>query len=297
MNMSETANDQGGQTSSGVVGTPSRHDDADKMTSTSTDGTVRSVRRALDILNLFSEDQMVLTVRETTLATGLPKTTVLRMLQTLEYEGLLWPLGAGQYSPGPALLHWARIANDSWLLPPNFRETMVDLSELCRETVNVYVRKGLRRVCIAQAPGPQSLRHVVKVGDELPLWAGASAKILLANSSRAIIDAVAAESPPGAAQLDTLLMWCEQVGERGWAQSHAERDDGVSAVAVPIRARDGTVVAALSLSGPTSRFTEERVGVFVHELTKAAATLHQQAPEEGSAATSLFPRPQKGENA
>lgn len=132
-------------------------------------GSVRSVRRALDILALLNDDRTTLSIRDTAQATGLPKTTVLRMLQTLEQAGLLWGIGAGQYAPGPALLRWARVAKDTWLFPPEFNELLPSLADSCRETADLHIRKGLRRVCVAQAQGPQSLRHVVRVGDELPL--------------------------------------------------------------------------------------------------------------------------------
>lgn len=231
---------------------------------------VRSVRRALDILALLNEERTTLTIKDTTAATGLPKTTVLRLLQTLEQAGLLWSLGGGQYVPGPALLRWARIANDTWLFPPDFRELLNDLAQRCRETANVYVRKGLKRVCIAQAPGPQSLRHVVRVGDELPLWAGASAKILLTNAQVGLLEKVALDSPFGISHLAQLEQWTNEIKERGWATSHAERDDGVSAVAVPILASNGTYTAALSLSGPSSRFTEDQVEFFIEQLQATA---------------------------
>ncbi|KJF17425.1 IclR family transcriptional regulator [Acidithrix ferrooxidans] len=295
--MSDTAKIKNDQTTSDDTAFGDKEVKDEISTSNTSDGTVRSVRRALDILNLFTEENLILTVRDTTNSTGLPKTTVLRLLQTLEHAGLLWSLETGGYTPGPALLHWARIANESWQLPPDFREVLAELSEVARETVNVYVRKGLRRVCIAQVPGPQSLRHVVRVGDELPLWAGASAKILLAQAPKSTLEAVAQESPSNAAKLETLNLWCEQVRERGWATSHAERDDGVSAVAVPIKSRDGRVVAALAISGPSSRFAEEKVEFFIAELNKATDELRRRASEGRIVGTSLFPQPRKGETA
>lgn len=246
-------------------------EDANKSLSDSNN--VRAVTRALNILALLSEERTTLNIRDTSAETGLPKTTVLRLLQTLEQAGLLWSLGGGQYVPGPALLRWARIANETWMFPPEFKDVLFELSQVARETVNVYVRKGIKRICIAQAQGPQSLRHVIKVGDELPLWAGAGAKILLVGQPSELLERVALDSPNGISQLTKLQQSVDEAGSQGWAVSHAERDEGVSAVAVPLLGDNGKAIAALSLSGPSSRFSDERVATFIEELKKSAAEI------------------------
>lgn len=244
-------------------------------------GGVRSVRRALDLLFLLSDARPVLSLSECSRATGLPKTTTLRLLETLESAGVLWGQD-GHYVPGPALLRWSRIASDAWMLPPNVQEIIDEAAAQTGETVNIYVRRGLQRVCIAHAQGSQSLRHVVKVGDELPLWAGASAKILLAEESDEDPDAdtpglllrVALTSPHGIAHLPTLIDWVQAVRCDGWAVSHAERDDLVAAVSVPIdRAAVGGVITALSVSGPTNRFPEQRIPELVKVMTTTASLI------------------------
>ena len=227
---------------------------------------VRSVRRALDILSALDAEHPVLTLKDSARLTGLPKTTALRLLQTLEAAGILWG-GEGHYAPGPALLRLARFASDAWLLPPAAQGIIAHAAEETGETVNIYVRKGIRRVCIAQAQGSHSLRHVVRVGDELPLWAGASAKILLATVDESFWSAVAEDSPYGPAHVERIAEWVEGVKRNGWAVSHAERDDLVSAVSVSLGPfGGGSVVLALSISGPTTRFGEERVEQFVEIL-------------------------------
>jgi DNA-binding IclR family transcriptional regulator len=233
--------------------------------------TVRSVRRALDILFLLTDELPVLTLTDCARAVGLPKTTTLRLLQTLERTGVLWS-DNGRYVPGPALLRWSRIASDAWLLPPGVQQVLDLAAQETGETVNVYVRKGLQRVCIAHAQGPNSLRHVVRVGDELPLWAGASAKIFLAEASDELLDDVAACSPHGPAHRATLDAWVAEVRRDGWAVSHAEREDLISAIAMRIDpAAVGGVVTALSISGPSTRFTEAKLPDLLATLRRTAA--------------------------
>ena len=75
-------------------------------------GGVRSVQRALDILSLLTEERPSITVREVVAATGLAKTTVIRLIQTLEQMGLLWATSNG-YMAGPGLWRWAQLARSS----------------------------------------------------------------------------------------------------------------------------------------------------------------------------------------
>ena len=230
---------------------------------------VRSVQRALDILSLLTEERPSITVREVVAATGLAKTTVIRLIQTLEQMGLLWATSNG-YMAGPGLWRWAHLARSSWELPPETQRMMRDLAARDRETVNVYVARDIVRVCIAQQESPQPLRHVVHIGDELPLWAGASSKVLLRNASPALLERIARSSPYGEQHTRRMQEWIDEAAHQGFAVSHGEREEGLTAVAVPVLGRSGTVVAALTLSGPTMRFTEERIGAFVKDLTEVA---------------------------
>ncbi len=116
----------------------------------------------------------------------------------------------------------------------------------------------------------------MRVGDELPLWAGASAKVLLRGASPALLERVARSSPGGVEHAAQLRTWIDQAAQQGYAVSHGERDAGLSAVAVPILGRSGTVVAALTLSGPTVRFTDERVARFTQVLLAAAAQMNER---------------------
>jgi len=236
---------------------------------------VRSVQRALDILSLLTEERPSITIREAVEATGLAKTTVIRLIQTLEQMGLLWATTSG-YMAGPGLWRWAHLARSSWELPPETKRMMRDLAAKDRETVNVYVARDIVRVCIAQQESPQPLRHVVHVGDELPMWGGASAKVLLRNATPGLLTRVARSSPYGEQHVRRLQEWIDEATHQGFAVSHGEREEGLSAVAVPVLGRSGTVVAALTLSGPTMRFTDERIDTFVKDLTEVASRMAER---------------------
>lgn len=236
---------------------------------------VRSIRRALDILALLSEEKPSVTIRDVTEATGLPKTTALRLVHTLEHCGLLWA-GAGGYTAGPGLWRWAYLARQSWQLPPETEAVMRELGAEYGETVNLYVLRDVCRVCVAQVPSTRALRHVVQVGDELPLWAGASSKVLLRDASDTLLTRIARRSPYGEDHAATLREWVTQAALDGYAVSHGEREEGLSAVAAPVTGRSGGVVAALALSGPTLRFTAGRVAEFAADLVQAGVRMSER---------------------
>lgn len=235
------------------------------------DAGVRSVARAIDVLTLFDTAHPSRGLREIVEETGLPKTTAVRLLATLEARGLVTHHGESSFVPGPALLRWVRLAQSVWEVSPDAREVMRHLVAECGETVNIYVRQDLFRVSIAQEEGTATVRSVVEVGSPMPLSRGATARVLLSGAPEHLIDdLVAADDSVDAA---TLRRQVESTAETGYSVTHGERELGASAVAAPIRHRDGRLLAALSVSGPTSRFTAARVPGYVDAVTSAARSL------------------------
>lgn len=237
-------------------------------------GGVRSVQRAVDLLTLFDAEHPSRSVRELVDATGLPKTTVVRLVHTLEQCGLLWSRGDGHLVPGTGLLRWAELATRTWRLPEEALRRLAELSEASGgETASVYVRQQNTRVCIARHEGTRTLRHVIRVGAELPLWSGAASHVLLSRSDRADIAAVASRAPGDEAWEERLHEHARKAAEDGMAVSHGEREPGVSGVAAPVYAASGRLTAAVALGGPTTRFTDDAVAGFTPALLDTARAL------------------------
>ncbi|MPY92747.1 MAG: IclR family transcriptional regulator, partial [Acidimicrobiia bacterium] len=116
------------------------------------------------------------------------------------------------------------------------------LRDATGESVQLYVREGAARVCVAALESPHGLRTIVPLGAALPLELGSAGKVL-----RLEPEAVA----------------------RGWAESVAEREPGVASVSAPVR--DGRcVVAAVSVSGPIDRTTRSPGRRYAAAVTAAA---------------------------
>lgn len=238
---------------------------------TRADGGVRSIARAVEVLELFDTEHPVRTLRELVSSTGLPKTTVVRLLSTLESLGLIADRRDSTYGVGAGFLRWVALSQTMWEISADARQIMTQLVDKCGETVNVYIRQDLNRVSIAQVEGTTTVRSVVQVGVPYALATGAAAKILLTGAPEYVIHSLV--DARADLQLEQLTREIASISEAGYAVTHGERELGASAVAAPIVTADGRVIAALSVSGPTSRFTADRVGHYVDAVTAAAAEI------------------------
>lgn len=204
---------------------------------------------------------------ELCLRTGLPRATAHRLAVGLEVHRLLRRDADGRWSPGPALRELGEGALDPLLDAAAM--VLPRLRDVTGESVQLYRREGLVRVCVAAAEPPSGLRDTVPVGARLPMTAGSGAKVLAAWADSAIQRAVLGEAVFGER---TLL----EVRRRGWAQSVAERESGVASVSAPVRDAAGAVVAAVSVSGPVERIGR-RPGIrWAADLLAAAEALHNR---------------------
>jgi DNA-binding IclR family transcriptional regulator len=196
--------------------------------------------------------------------TGLPRATAHRLAAGLEVHRLLARDGDGRWRLGPAVSELAAQANDPLLAAS--ATVLSRLRDISGESVQLYRRDGTWRICIAAVEPPAGLRDTVPVGARLPMTAGSGAKVLLAYSDDATRQAVL----PTAKFSDRALA---EVRRRGWAQSAAEREPGVASVSAPVRDARGTVIAAISVSGPIDRMGRRPGARWAADLLAAADAL------------------------
>jgi len=222
--------------------------------------TVRAVERALDILLCFT-DESDLGLTELASRVGLHKSTVHRLLASLEGKGFIIRDPASEkYKLGYRV--WELSANlmqsddMSVVLLPE----MERLRDVVGETISLYVRDGQERIRIQAVQSRQAVRRVAPVGARLPLVVGASSKILVAFADKAIQNELLEGIvwPEGMSK-KAFSKQLEHILEAGYATSIEERELGAAAVAAPIYNRTGQVVAALSVSGPANRLTADKM--------------------------------------
>lgn len=235
--------------------------------------TVRSVERALDILLCFTiRPSWAMT--ELAQEVGLHKSTVHRMLATLEDKGFIErDASTERYQLG--LMVWELSANLSTTNDQSmmWQKEMERLRDQLGETVSIYVRSGVERIRIQSVQSNEPVRRVAPVGARFPLYAGASSKVLIAYASQE--DQQEIWQHPTWQLRDQLTMdtyqseLCE-VLEQGYAVSFEERESGVAAVSVPIFDREGHIIAALAVSGPSGRLTLDRMREYAPIMQSAA---------------------------
>ncbi|MDQ1911588.1 IclR family transcriptional regulator [Paenibacillus sp. GD4] len=235
--------------------------------------TVRAVERALDILLCFAESED-LSLTEIASRVGLHKSTVHRLLASLEGKGFIirdpaseryrlgfriWELSANlSHSDDPELL----------LLPE-----MERLRDQLGETVSLYVRDGMERVRVQAVQSNQAIRRVAPIGARLPLYVGASSKVLVAFAEPEVQQALLQDPAWPKAEGDAAAAYRQQLEEvrsLGFATSVEEREPGAAAVAAPIFNRAHRLVAALAVSGPSNRLTPELMREHAPLLMEAA---------------------------
>jgi DNA-binding IclR family transcriptional regulator len=180
-------------------------------------------------------------------ATGLPRATAHRLAVALEAHGLLRRDPDGRFDLGPELGALGRIVAERFPLAEQALPALEELRDETGESTQLFVREGANRRCVLSLQSPHALRWIVPEGVLFPLDVGSAGRVL-----------------SGAA------------GEEGWVESVEEREAGVASVSAPVRDADGTVIAAVSVSGPIDRLSRapgERFGDRVVRTADAVAAI------------------------
>ncbi|WP_043640644.1 IclR family transcriptional regulator [Nonomuraea candida] len=219
--------------------------------------TVQSVDRAIAILEILARDGAA---RVTDLAAELEvhKSTAFRLLAALEQGGLVEQSGErGRYRLGFGVVRLAGAATAQLDLSGQSRPVCLRLAEEIGETVNIAVPRGGDTVNISQVRGPAAISGHNWVGQRTPSHATSSGKVLLAFGALKPAADLERYTPHTITTPEGLGL--AEIRERGWAATVEELEMGLNAVAAPVRGADGSVVAAVSASGPSYRLTPERL--------------------------------------
>jgi len=224
---------------------------------------------AVQLMDCFSKDQPYLGVREAARMTGISSSTTGRILASLNELGLLvQDTDTRQYALSGKVLGWAEIYTATLDVRRIAQPFIYDLQRLTGETISLYILEGKERVCVERLESEQNVRIVARVGRYIPLHAGSAGKLFLAYMTEAQREAVLeteerkAFTPYTITDADELRQECQRIAERGYAISHGEWTLDASGVAAPIFNQRGQMVAAMTISGPTQRFTPDKVDKF-----------------------------------
>jgi len=240
---------------------------------------IQSIQRAVAIMRAFSERKPELSVMELSRQLQLHKSTVSRMLGTLQHEGLISQNPeTGKYRLGVGLVSLAGVALGRQNARAAAQPYLSELVDLTQETVNVSVRDGRECINIERAFSPQPIRYMGWIGRRAPLHCTASGQVLLAYMAPAERRALLPQPlPKFTTHTKTSLEELDLVFTRILAQEYVivqeEYEEGFTAIAAPIYDHKGRVEATLTISGPTYRLDNERCRRFVPHLLETAARI------------------------
>jgi len=212
---------------------------------------MRALERLIAILEAVADHSSDATTTSISTRVGLSLSTTARLVRELEQEGLIErTYENGPYTLGRRFLALARSAIQPASLINAALPVMEELRDLTHETVSLHVRQRALRVCIAQVESRRQVRRVVEVGINV----GATGEVLLAGfpapDLASYVDSLGLATPDRGA----LEVRLEQIRRDKWALTVDQVEDGLSGIAAAVIA-GGQTIAALSISGPSARWT------------------------------------------
>ena len=216
-------------------------------------GGAAAVDRALSLLCAFQTDDDGLSLIDLAERTGLYKSTVLRLLASLEHAGLLLKRADGLYALGPEVARLHSIYLATFSLEAEVKPMLRELVSVTRESAAFHVRQGEARLCLYRVDSPQVLRDHIRAGDLLPLNRGAGGRVLMAYAG-------------------AKGKLYEQIRSDGFVVLSGDRVPDLTGISAPVFGVDGVVVGALTLTLPSNRMKPE----FANAVREASLRLTQR---------------------
>jgi len=241
---------------------------------------VRSLDRAIRLLDCFTEDEPFLPLKDVAARTGLDKATARRLLMTLRTNGLIEQDPRTQhYSLGLGLLRLARSVRRPESLEELSAPSLKELARETRTTCFLSVEQQERALCIGRYFSNSPFKVMWwSVGTERKLNCGSAPRLLLAHAKPSVQERVLAgeldkyteQSLVDPAELRRRLA---VIRSRGWEIAVDDVHPGLAAAAVPVKVKDGTVIASISMAGLTQNVVKDEAPLYLAALHQAATRI------------------------
>jgi DNA-binding IclR family transcriptional regulator len=253
---------------------------------------IRILSLALDSIDLLCRQTGGLGVRDLSRQLGIGKSTGHRILQTLEEHGLArQDPKTARYVITARLIEMASLIQSKLEFRSLAHPFLCDLQKRCGETVFMGVMDASEVVIVDRIDSTESLRMTQEVGFREPAHSTALGKVLLASTSEADVAAIFKNAQPmdftgrTLNSIELLHPELERVRNLGFALDDEETLTGVRCVAAPIRNALGSVLAAISISGPSVRLTTERLPRLAEEVQGTAEIISRHLGFMGGVST------------
>ncbi|MEW9677145.1 IclR family transcriptional regulator [Lentibacillus sp. L22] len=240
----------------------------------------QSVIKALKLLDLFTEDQQELTLKEISHQANMPKPTAYRLLSALESCRFLYKTKEtehdSRYRLGLKLLELGSLVSDQLELRGIALPYMEKLAQQINEAIHLVIVTQEEATYIEKVESNRALRLYTRIGKSTPLYIGSGPKLLLAFLPEDQQEKILTEDKlyflgdHQPVHRKSLIRELEKIRQEGYACSTGEQDADTTGISYPIYDHSGSVVAALTVSGLSSHFEGENV-TFIKTSTKNKA--------------------------
>ncbi|AGF71163.1 IclR family transcriptional regulator [Corynebacterium halotolerans] len=225
------------------------------------------------ILDAFTLTRPTLTLGEIREATGMPTSTVQRLVTNLVAQGFL-DREDDSFRIGMKMAYWAAPATRGVAMLDLFAPLLKALRDHTGETVCFFQSEREYRVCVAMAETRHALRRAMHVGAILPLHAGSAGQVLLAWNPELLKQVLSAPLPPltefTITSSEELESEVHGTRRNGFSITIGQRDDAGAGMSAPVFDSTGTLVGAVTISGPTLRMPYEVCAGWVEDLLSTA---------------------------
>ena len=231
-----------------------------------------SAEKTLEILDLFNFQTRELSVPQIAEMLNQPQSSVYRHLRVLKEKGYVIETNGGLYKLGYRFLELAKIVKTDSSIASIAFPIMRDLTNETGETSILTIVSGLNAICLEVVTSTQPIKVSSEQGKILPLYAGASSRVLLAYMPSETVDELLEQGLLKRYTQNTIVdpvqlkENLEETRLRGYAVSDSEVDEGVMAYGAPIKDMDNQVIAALSIAGPRERMLKKNEQTLIDSL-------------------------------
>ena len=223
--------------------------------------TSSTVIKALDLIDRLVEGEAEQSVGRLAAATGIHKSTVVRLCRTLVARGYMRQARAGSYRLGPRIGDLAKAYGRQFSLEDAVRPVLARLRDATGESASLYVSDGAERICLYRENSHHRIRHHVDEGARLPFRAGVVGRVLLAFAGE--------KGRVYAA-----------IRKAGYLSAEG-REPHTASISAPVLTGGGALAGAIVISGLAMRFTEDARARALDLVLRSCAELSRQLPEGG----------------
>ncbi|MEN1986819.1 MULTISPECIES: IclR family transcriptional regulator [Paenibacillus] len=248
------------------------------------------ISKAVQILDLLLPQgtEKDMSVTEISKALNMPVQSVHRLLSSLAEHGFVTQnTKTKRYKLGLSLMKYGFLMWDSLMLRTVARPVMEELSKRTKETVYLSVRENAEGIYIDSVDSPQVLKISEPIGLRLPLFIGASNRVILAflNSGlqKTLLDSFDWNDIPSLKPLSREYIEQElaKIKQNGYAITSSEATEGTTGIGAPIFSYENTVIGSLNVAGPSIRFDEENVEKYANLAIKYANLISNELGYRG----------------